>query len=183
MNILALDSHGLPRSWVNFETAITYHAKDHVVWSLGETVVQYRGGYRKDGTRSVLETKSIIAIRGNASLQKIGKVSLTNKTLFGRDRNMCAYCGCVKNNADLSRDHVIPKSLGGKNNWMNVVTSCMPCNAKKGSKTLDQSKMELLYVPYEPNHYERMILDNRNILIDQMDYLLAGVPKHSRVRM
>ena len=42
--------------------------------------------------------------------------------------------------------------------------------------------MKLLYVPYEPNHYENMILSNRNILTDQMEYLMSGVPKNSRVR-
>ena len=182
MNVLALDSSGLPRAWVNFEDAICYYAKDQVVWSLGETVATFRGGYRNDGSQSILETKSIIAVRGSVSLQKIGKVSLTNKTLFGRDRHMCAYCGTVGGYSALSRDHVMPKSKGGLNIWTNVVTACLSCNSKKGSKTLDKAKMELLYVPYEPNHYENMILMNRNILADQMNYLMSGVPKNSRVR-
>jgi hypothetical protein len=64
---------------------------------------------------------------------------------------------------------------------MNVVTSCKICNSKKGSKTLKDSKMELLYLPYVPTHYENMILKNRNILEDQMEYLMSGVPKNSRV--
>jgi 5-methylcytosine-specific restriction endonuclease McrA len=183
MNVLALDASGLPRAWVNIDDAICYHAKGQVVWSLGETIATYRGGYRNDGTQSKLETQSIIAVKGSVSLEKIGKVVLTNKTLFGRDRHMCAYCGTVKGNSDLSRDHIVPKYHNGKDVWMNVVTSCMPCNAKKGSKTLEKANMQLLYIPYEPNHYERMILENRHILADQMDYLLSGVPKHSRVRL
>jgi len=183
MNVLALDASGLPRAWVNFDDAICYHAKDQVVWSLGETVATYRGGFQKDGTQSVLQTTSIIAVRGSVTLEKIGRVTLTNRTLFGRDRHMCAYCGTVNGSGHLSRDHITPKFHGGKDTWMNVVTACLPCNAKKGSKTLEKANMELLYIPYEPNHYERMILENRNILADQMDYLLAGVPKNSRVRL
>ena len=183
MNVLALDSSGLPRAWVNFEDAICYHAKDQVVWSLGDTIATFRGGIQKDGTQSVLETKSIIAVRGNVTLDKIGRVTLTNRTLFGRDRHMCAYCGDVHGNASLSRDHIHPVSKGGQNIWTNVVTCCLKCNAKKGSKTLEKANMELLYIPYEPNHYENMILLNRNILADQMEYLLAGVPKNSRVRL
>jgi 5-methylcytosine-specific restriction endonuclease McrA len=183
MNVLALDASGLPRAWVNLEDAICYHAKDQVVWSLGETIAEFRGGYRNDGSQSVLQTTSIIAVRGSVSLEKIGKVVLTNRTLFGRDRHMCAYCGDVHGNASLSRDHIHPVSKGGANVWMNVVTCCLKCNAKKGNKSLEQAGMELLYIPYEPNHYERMILENRNILADQMDYLLSGVPKHSRVRL
>jgi len=39
----------------------------------------------------------------------------------------------------------------------------------------------LLYLPYVPNHFENMILQNRNIIADQMEYLKAGIPKHSRL--
>jgi 5-methylcytosine-specific restriction endonuclease McrA len=75
----------------------------------------------------------------------------------------------------------VPKSRGGENTWMNCVTACKECNSKKGHKTLKEAGLELLYVPYVPNHFENMILQNRNILADQMEYLLSGVPKHSRV--
>lgn len=183
MNVLALDSSGLPRAWINFEDAICYHAKGQVVWSLGETVARFRGGYKSDGTQSVLETQSIIAVKGSISLDKVGRVALTNKTLFGRDRHLCAYCGDKYSNSSLSRDHIIPRSKGGKDTWMNVVTACLKCNHKKGAKTLEKAGLQLLYVPYEPNHYENMILLNRNILADQMDYLMSGVPKNSRVRL
>jgi hypothetical protein len=64
---------------------------------------------------------------------------------------------------------------------MNVVAACKRCNTHKGSKTLKEAKLELVYVPYVPNHFEHLILQNRNIMADQMEYLLAGVPKHSRV--
>lgn len=183
MNVLALDSSGLPRAWLNFEDAICYHAKDQVLWSLGETVATFRGGFKADGTQSILETQSIIAVKGSVKLEKFGKVVLTNRTLFGRDRHVCAYCGDTFKASDLSRDHVIPRYRGGLDVWTNVVTACKRCNMKKGSKLLEAARMELLYVPYEPNHYENLILQNRNILADQMDYLLTGVPKHSRIRL
>lgn len=183
MNVLALDSSGLPRAWINFEDAITYHAKEQVVWSLGETVARFRGGYKLDGTQSVLETQSIIAVRGSVTLEKVGRVTLTNRTLFGRDRHLCAYCGDQYGASSLSRDHIVPKSKGGRDIWTNVVTACCKCNAKKGSQDLAKSGMQLLYVPYEPNHYENMILLNRSILADQMDYLMSGVPKNSRIRL
>ena len=72
-------------------------------------------------------------------------------------------------------------SRGGENTWMNCVTACIKCNTQKGARTPKEFGHELLYVPYEPNHYENMILQNRNILADQMEYLMGGVPKHSRV--
>lgn len=183
MAVLALDISGTPRQWISNDDAISYHATNSVAWSMGEVVVKYRGGIQNDGTESYLESPSIIAIRGRAfNLQKHSRVALSNRTLFGRDRYVCAYCGGhFPNYHNLSRDHILPRSRGGNNTWTNVVTACKDCNAEKGPKTLKEAKMELLYVPYEPNHFENMILQNRNILADQMDYLLPGVPKHSRL--
>ena len=183
MSVLALDIGGIPRQWISYDDAITYHAKDAVAWSMGEIVARYRGGIQNDGTMSYIETPSIIAIKGHGfDPRKHGMVALTNKTLFGRDRNVCAYCGDhFPNSNHLSRDHIMPKSKGGTNSWMNVVTACKDCNSKKSDKTLKESRMELLYAPYVPNHYENMILQHRTILADQMEYLLQGVPKHSRI--
>ena len=183
MAVLALDISGIPRAWVTTDEAITYHAKELVAWTLGDVVARYRGGIQNDGTESYLETPSIIAVRGHGfDFRKHNKVALTNRTLFARDRHVCAYCGGhFPNHATLSRDHILPKFLGGHDEWMNVVTSCKICNQKKGCKTLKAARMELIYVPYEPNHFENLILQNRNILADQMEYLLTGVPKHSRI--
>jgi hypothetical protein len=183
MAVLALDVTGIPRQWVSFNSAISYHGQSKVAWSLGDVVARYHGGYQKDGRQSYLETTSIIAVKGHHfDISKYKEVLLSNRTLFGRDRNLCAYCGKhYQNYHNLSRDHILPKSKGGTNTWMNVVTACKPCNQRKGNKTLKESKMELLYLPYVPSHFENMILQNRNILADQMEYLLAGVPKHSRI--
>jgi hypothetical protein len=64
---------------------------------------------------------------------------------------------------------------------MNCVAACKSCNSRKDNLTPEEANMKLIYVPYEPNHFEHMILLNRSILADQMEYLLAGVPKHSRI--
>lgn len=183
MAVLALDISGTPRQWISYDDAISYHATNSVAWSMGEIVARYRGGIQNDGTMSYIETPSIVAIKGHGfNPHKHANVALSNKTLFGRDRYVCAYCGGhFPNYHNISKDHIIPKSKGGENTWMNVVTACKDCNSKKGSKTLKEAGLELLYVPYVPNHYENMILQNRTILADQMDYLLAGVPKHSRI--
>jgi 5-methylcytosine-specific restriction endonuclease McrA len=75
----------------------------------------------------------------------------------------------------------MPRSKGGDDTWMNVVTACRRCNQRKSDKTLKEARLELLYLPYAPNHYENLILLNRNILGDQMEYLISGVPKNSRI--
>lgn len=183
MSVLALDISGIPRAWVSKDDAICYYAKGMVAWELGEVIGKYRGGVKNDGSRSYLETASIIAIKGNGfDFRKHAGVPLTNRTLFARDLHVCAYCGNKLHTIhEMSRDHIIPRFHGGTDTWMNVVTACIPCNQKKGCKTLKQAGMELLYLPYVPSHYEHLILQNRKILSDQMEYLLAGVPKNSRI--
>lgn len=182
--ILALDMAGLPSRWLMVEEAITYHARRMVAWSLGAEVATYRGGLsRLTGSRSELSTASIIAIRGARErvLDVQAEPHLTNAALFARDRQLCAYCGEEFRERDLSRDHVVPVHRGGRDRWMNVVTACRPCNIRKGGRTPEAARMPLLYTPYVPNRYEHLILQNRRILQDQSEYLLAKVPRHSRL--
>jgi 5-methylcytosine-specific restriction endonuclease McrA len=182
--ILALDMAGLPSRWLMVEEAITYHARRMVAWSLGAEVATYRGGLsRLTGSRSELSTASIIAIRGARErvLDVQAEPHLTNAALFARDRQLCAYCGEEFRERDLSCDHVVPVHRGGRDRWMNVVTACRPCNIRKGGRTPEAARMPLLYTPYVPNRYEHLILQNRRILQDQSEYLLAKVPRHSRL--
>lgn len=182
-SILALDISGVPRTWVSEDEAICYHAKDLVAWTLGDVVARYRGGLQRDGSLSYIETSSIIAVKGHGfDMTKHNRVILTNKSLFGRDRHICAYCGKhFENSKLLSRDHIVPRFHGGEDIWMNCVTACVDCNQRKGCKTLKEAKMELRYLPYVPSHAESLILQNRKILGDQMEYLIPMVPRHSRI--
>jgi len=179
--VLTVDLAGMPQAWVDLEEAITYHAKHLVAWSVGTLVREFRGGYQKNGLRSRISTKSILAIKGSGGARYGHAPGLTNALLFARDRHLCAYCGERFLNRDLSRDHIHPVSHGGSDGWTNTVTACRRCNTKKGGRTPEQADMPLLYVPYVPNRHEHFILRNRRILADQMEYLLAGVPKTSRL--
>lgn len=69
--------------------------------------------------------------------------------IFRRDNHECVYCGSKK---ELTIDHVIPRSKGGRNTWTNLVTCCQKCNLKKGDKTLEESRMHLRIKPYEPSY-------------------------------
>jgi 5-methylcytosine-specific restriction endonuclease McrA len=182
--VLAVDMAGVPSRWLIVEDAITYYARRMVAWSLGGVVATYRGGIsRLTGERSELSTRSIIAIKGAVDFVKDHHVEphLSNAALFSRDRHICAYCGDKFRERDLSRDHVVPVYRGGRDRWMNVVTACRSCNIRKGGQTPEKANMPLLYLPYVPNRYEHLILQNRRILQDQMDYLMSKVPKHSRL--
>lgn len=87
-------------------------------------------------------------------------VSKTN--IFNRDHNTCMYCGNKFSKAELTLDHVIPSSRGGKSTWENLVAACMPCNRRKGDKMLHELKgMKLIRQPKPINaHTRRGILRN-----------------------
>jgi len=73
---------------------------------------------------------------------------LTRREVLRRDNFICQYCG--RHAEELTIDHVIPRRLGGRFTWDNVVTACAPCNHKKGGKTLEEAGMRLLRQPKEP---------------------------------
>lgn len=183
--ILAVNANGAPTGWISYERSAYYYAKNRVLWSLGEyKVVLHGGNNAKTGLQSILTMDTIIAIDNKHSPYKRGKAqtpALSNKTLFERDRSICAYCNGKPSPKSLTRDHVMPTSRGGKDTWDNCVTACKSCNNWKGDKTLSEAEMQLLYVPYTPSYHEHLILQNRRILADQMTFLMSGVSQHSRV--
>lgn len=181
--ILTLDAQGQPHRWVTWQHAIFYYSKNLVAWDAGELCFTFRGGISgKTGQRSIITTNSIIAIKGKAqsSLSLLQTPPLTNRELFHRDRQTCAYCGAELPSTRLTRDHVIPVSIGGLDTWMNVVTACRNCNQRKGGRTPEEAHMMLLFAPYVPNKAEYLILSNRHILADQMDFLKHHLPVQSR---
>lgn len=181
--ILQLDSQGQPSKWITWQDAACYHAKGLVSWEIGKNERVIKGGANRfTGEQSKIITSSIIAVKGESGKRRYRPPSLNNKELFRRDRHLCAYCGHVFPDSKLTRDHVIPRSRGGKDVWMNVVTCCAMCNQKKDARTPQEAGMELLYTPYVPSRAEHLILANRAVLFDQMEFLLNFIPPESRLR-
>lgn len=181
--ILQLDAAGNPARWINYEQAAFYYAKELIAWSIGEEGMRIHGGTNaRSGLRSFLDLNTIIAVRGELGDKQVFRTpTLTNRALFRRDQNICAYCGNEFTPFHLTRDHVTPRSHGGKDVWVNVVAACGGCNKAKDARTPEQANMKLLYVPYAPNRAEYLILMNRTILADQMEFLKARVSKDSRI--
>jgi 5-methylcytosine-specific restriction endonuclease McrA len=73
---------------------------------------------------------------------------ISRRALFARDGWRCAYCGTASGR--LTLDHIVPRSRGGESVWENVVTACAPCNHRKGNRTLEEARMELLHLPKQP---------------------------------
>lgn len=182
--ILALDIAGNPFDWIPARDAVLYYATDKVAWELGAPEILFRGGYSRSGVQSKIRVKPIIAIAGSEIMARIHHNELPlgnqNHLLFKRDRYTCAYCGNCYHAKDLSRDHILPRSKGGRDTWMNCVTACRTCNRLKGNMLVEHFR-PLLYVPYVPCRAEHYLLSGRNVLADQHEYLAAQLPKHSRL--
>ena len=184
--VLVVDAAWVPHHWATWEEAVIQKYKGNVTNEIGDPSVFHGGTSRMTGERTEVSVGQIIFLK--EALKYTSRVPpLTNDNLFARDLNMCAYCGRRYIPNKLSRDHIHPVSKGGENTWKNCVTACKSCNHAKADDILgkahdtDGEVMNLLFVPYVPSHAERLILSNRTILADQMEFLRGLLPKHSRM--
>lgn len=97
------------------------------------------------------------------------RVKLTRREIFIRDRFTCQYCGCMEK--DLTVDHIVPRSRGGRHEWTNVITSCKACNHRKGNKSLQDARMVLASEPHEPRPGMYYTIERRLDLSRQPDWL------------
>ena len=77
-------------------------------------------------------------------------VRYSRLNIFARDKYTCQYCGVKPHRSLLNLDHVIPRSLGGRTTWENVVCSCVECNRRKGGRTPAQARLRLSRRPVKP---------------------------------
>lgn len=75
-------------------------------------------------------------------------VMMTRQNIFKRDQHRCVYCNTHE---DLTLDHVIPRSRGGRSSWDNLTTACKRCNAKKGDFTPEEANMPMRQRPFKPS--------------------------------
>lgn len=186
-DVLVLDAAGTPTQWLSPRSAAYYVATGKVLWSIGEPFKVLRGGTcARTGVQSTLELPPIMAVRGDAyASRSYRSLSCTREGVFIRDRWLCAYCGRKFHESELTLDHVQPESRGGAWSWTNLVAACggpQGCNTVKANRTPEEAGMPLLYVPYQPSRWEAFILENRKVRADQLEFLLSGVPAHSRLR-
>ncbi len=180
--VLSLDANGRILDWMSWQDATCLYVRGAVAWTIGDPCMRIRGGWqRSSGAQSIVELHPIVAARGRARPTSLDpSPALSNAALFARDAHLCLYCGHEFVRHQLTRDHVMPISRGGRDHWQNVVSACISCNVRKGSRTPTEAGMPLLAVPYRPSWVEHLILSNRNILADQMEFLRSHLPKRKR---
>lgn len=97
------------------------------------------------------------------------EIPLTKRNIYRRDNYRCQYCG--RTNIPLTTDHIIPKSLGGKDTWENLVTACTECNTKKGAKTSKEFPLKLIRRPKKPNIFNFLLNSIPKVPEDWKPYL------------
>jgi 5-methylcytosine-specific restriction endonuclease McrA len=131
-------------SW-HWRDAVTAVILDRV-----NLVAEYDEVIRSPSTS--MRVPSVVALKEFRQLD--GYPAFTRFNIYCRDRWTCQYCGHRFPAAELTFDHVIPRSRGGRTTWTNVVAACGTCNLLKGNKTPEEAGMHLLRAPYKPTRRE-----------------------------
>lgn len=108
--------------------------------------------------RASLPAPSVIRLTGYVHIP-FERKSLSRKNILLRDHNTCQYCSRALSPAELTLDHVIPKSRGGNSNWDNLVACCKRCNNRKGNALPEEANMKLMKRPQAFSlHVNRQIM-------------------------
>jgi 5-methylcytosine-specific restriction endonuclease McrA len=139
MRTLVLDMGYQPINTVPFTKALTY-----IVAGKVDVLENYQRYVHPEW-----QMPAVVRLTHWISTQKY-RVKFSRQNVLARDRWRCQYCLQRKPTAELTFDHVIPRSKGGKTAWENIVIACTVCNAKKADRTPQQAGLKLRKKPYRP---------------------------------
>jgi len=130
----------------------TYDTYDFSSWA---QVSEYRRKFQPDAHEWIRTVRFDLAVPRVIRLLTYDRVPqtrvrLNRRNLFARDGSRCQYCGRKFKTSDLSIDHVVPRSRGGRTEWGNVVCACLACNVQKGGRTPREAHMHLVKKPRRP---------------------------------
>ncbi len=137
-------------------------------------IVEADAGRHVRSERLTMPRPAVIRLKAFVHVPRRFRRQVTNTFLFARDRYRCQYCGRagaeLKPRETLTRDHLIPMSRGGTNDWTNVVTACSPCNTRKANHLPEEIGMHPLVVPVEP-HFVHLSWAVRRLTPTQARYI------------
>ncbi len=168
MRCLALNASFEPLTMVPVRRALrlVIEGKAEIVEAEGEDVVR--------SERLTLPKPAIIRLVKFVHVPRRFRRQVTNTFLFARDAYRCQYChrghGELRSRECLTRDHVVPISRGGGNEWTNVVTACSTCNTRKGNSLPSECGMHPLTPPHEP-HFVHLSWAVRRLSAPQSKYI------------
>lgn len=153
-NCLVLNSDYSPLTVISWQKALVWSLKYENNPKYGIDIIEF---YANEYIKGVNKKYPLPAVAKTKRFFKITNYSITfsRKNIYVRDNYTCQYCGQLFDIKNLTYDHVIPKSKwnsnGSPTNWTNIVTACIACNRKKGSRTPSQANMKLQNLPIKPN--------------------------------
>ncbi len=150
LRTLVLNADMQPLSWAPLSVCSWQDAIVAVVQNRVIQVKTYDDIVIRTSSRT-FEVPSVVALK---RYRKRRKVAFTRYHLFLRDEFACQYCGRRLPAKELTFDHVIPRSKGGRSAWLNIVACCGEDNLRKGSKTPEQAGLKLLRQPFEPSPFQ-----------------------------
>jgi len=151
ISVLKLDSSFKPIEIISWEEAFL------LTWLNKAYAVEYSDKW-VHSARKAFQIPSVIVLFRYIE-EKFFTLPCTRKNIMIRDENRCQYCDGAFRDADLTIDHVIPRSKGGKTVWTNVVIACKPCNQQKSDQLLSQTPFTLPTSPKKPSY--RSIIKKR----------------------
>jgi 5-methylcytosine-specific restriction endonuclease McrA len=131
-----------PHDVVSWQEAITLYFRGKI-----EVLEEYAEVIRSP---SIEVRTPAVARLARAALPTRRSLRFSRSNVFARDAYRCQYCGKQGTPRELTYDHVLPRRLGGRTLWENIVTACVSCNRKKGGRTPDQAGLTLLRTPVRP---------------------------------
>ncbi len=163
--VLLLNISYEPLKIINWKKAITMLCLGKV-----EVIEEYSRDVRS--ISFTVKLPSVVRLL-NVVKRNSSPVKFSRQNIYARDRYKCQYCGRKFSSEDLTYDHVLPKSRGGKTKWENIVTCCMECNRKKGGRTPGEASMRLVRTPEQPAWVPavRLTIGFREIPSSWRDYL------------
>jgi|TARA_R110002020_G_scaffold454131_1_gene669406 5-methylcytosine-specific restriction endonuclease McrA len=144
ISVLKLDSSFKPIEVISWEEAIV------LTWLKKAWAAEYTDKW-VHSARKAFQIPSVIVLFQYID-EKFFTLPCTRRNVLLRDEFVCQYCTKRFKESDLTIDHVIPRSKGGKNEWNNVAAACKPCNQQKGDHLPDRAPVRLMRVPRKPSY-------------------------------
>jgi 5-methylcytosine-specific restriction endonuclease McrA len=119
----------------------------------GKVEVIASHGLAVRGVTVTLELPSVLRLLRRVRVaRRFHQVPFSRANIYLRDQHRCQYCARRFSATELTFDHVVPASQGGRKEWENIVTCCIECNRKKGGKTPEQAGLKLVRRPRRPSY-------------------------------
>lgn len=157
MDTLVLDTAFQPMRKITWQEAMKLWAAGRV-----EIVAEYSNRFIKT-TSKLFNVPSVIRFVKNTFKRFKKAIKFSKNAIYKRDGGRCQYCTKKMTLGDATKDHVFPKSRGGKTSWTNIVIACKSCNQKKRNKTPEEANMKLLSIPRTPQSLQQVSHENISV--------------------